>query len=150
MAAITGTHRVTFSLTNFFLSAGLYSDTCLCLFQAVRSFQVALHLNPLACSLWEEDLRWALHLREEKRAVQQKARQDDQMQRLMNEAPELQQDYGDFECDEVIAACTAIADRQKRYEELKRNVIVDVQDAMVVRNSDINASKYILIKARII
>lgn len=73
-------------------------------------------------------------------------------QQLMDEALELQQDYGDFECDEVIAACTAIADRQKRNDELNKNVIVSVQDVAnekVTRNFDPNASKNILVKARI-
>ncbi|KAK2816435.1 hypothetical protein Q7C36_022706 [Tachysurus vachellii] len=120
---------------------------------AVRSFQVALHLHPLERHLWEEDLRWALHQREKKLAMQQKATQDDQTRKLIDDPPELQQDYGDFDCDEVIAACTAIADRQQRYEELRRNNILDVQDVpneMVVRNSNLNASKHSLVKARII
>ncbi|KAK3509434.1 hypothetical protein QTP70_035086 [Hemibagrus guttatus] len=119
---------------------------------AIRSFQVALHLHPLERHLWEEDLRWALHLQKEKHAMKQKAAEDDQTRKHIDEPPELQQDYGDFESDEVIAACTAIADRQKRYEELKRNVIVNVQDVadeIGVRNSNKNASNYCLVKARI-
>ncbi|KAI5089381.1 tetratricopeptide repeat protein 33 isoform X2 [Silurus meridionalis] len=111
---------------------------------AIRSFQVALHLHPIERMLWEEDLRWALHLREEKRAVQQET-----AQHLSEEIPELQQDYEDFESDEVIAACTAIAERQKRGEEFKKNVIVDVKSVAnesEVRKSDSNA----LVKAKII
>ncbi|KAM9441476.1 tetratricopeptide repeat protein 33 isoform 1-T1 [Clarias gariepinus] len=118
---------------------------------AVRSFQVALHLHPLERTLWEEDLRWALHLREQKHTVQQKTIQDDQT-KFMNEVPELQQDYEDFESDAVIAACTAVADRQKR-ELSKKNVIVDVQggtNELDIRNSDTNPSKHILVKARVI
>lgn len=38
-------------------------------------------------------------------------------------APELEQDY-DFESDEVLAACEAVAKRQTRYEELKRTAVV--------------------------
>lgn len=79
--------------------------------------------------------------------MQQKAAQDDQTQKIINEPPELQQDYGDFEGDEVIAACTAIAGRQKKYEDLQ---VQNVTKEPVVGNSDINASKYSLIKARII
>lgn len=117
----------------------------------MRSFQVALHLHPLDHHLWEKDLRWALHL--QKHAVLQKIAQDDQTQQRTDKFPELQQEYGDFECDEVIDACMAIADRQKRKDELKPNVIVDVQDVaneMLVTNSDKIDSKYILVKARII
>lgn len=112
---------------------------------------MALHLHPLERTLWEEDLRWALHLREQKHTVQQKTIQDDQT-KFMNEVPELQQDYEDFESDAVIAACTAVADRQKR-ELSKKNVIVDVQggtNELDIRNSDTNPSKHILVKARVI
>lgn len=112
---------------------------------------MALHLHPLDRPLWEEDLRWALHLQGEKKANQQKTIQDDQTQQFKAKAPELPQDYEDYESDEVIAACTAIADSQKRSEELKKNVIVDVQDGaneILVRNSDIKASKHVLVKAR--
>lgn len=79
--------------------------------------------------------------------MQQKTIKGNATQQLMDEALELQQDYGDFECDEVIAVCTAIADSQKR-NELNKNVIVSVQD-VANENFDINASKNILVKARI-
>ncbi|TSO37128.1 F-BAR domain only protein 2 [Bagarius yarrelli] len=69
---------------------------------AARSFQVALHLHPVERSLWEEDLKWAQHLRQEKHTAQQKPTQDHQSQNLINEPPELQQDYGDYECDEAV------------------------------------------------
>ncbi|KAG9281927.1 tetratricopeptide repeat protein 33 [Astyanax mexicanus] len=121
---------------------------------AVRSFQVALHLHPLDRPLWEEDLSWALRLREQKRAAQQKAAQEEEAQKLLHEAPELQRDYEDFESDEVIAACTAMAERQKRCESLMRTaVVVDTQGVaveMAVGDNDrpASSSESVLVKAR--
>ncbi|KAI4872421.1 hypothetical protein NFI96_017753, partial [Prochilodus magdalenae] len=107
---------------------------------AVRSFQVAIHLHPLERPLWEEDLSWALRLQEEKRAAQQRVALEDEARQLVEEVPELQRDYEDFESDEVIAACTAIAERQKTHENLKRTaVVVDAQgnaSEMVVGDDD--------------
>ncbi|XP_066505621.1 tetratricopeptide repeat protein 33 [Hoplias malabaricus] len=121
---------------------------------AVRSFQVAIHLCPLERPLWDEDLRWALSLREKKRAAEQKTTEEDEARRLVDEAPELQRDYEDFESDEVIAACTAIAERQKKLENPQRKaVVVDTRGVameMVVGddNSPTFSSDKGLVKAR--
>lgn len=100
------------------------------LFQAVRSFQVALHLHPSERPLWEEDLGWALQLRKQKRVLSEKEKREDEARKLLVEAPELKSDY-DFESDEVIDACTAMAEKQKKYEDLKKTaVIVDTHGAV--------------------
>ncbi|XP_072529925.1 tetratricopeptide repeat protein 33 [Salminus brasiliensis] len=123
---------------------------------AVRSFQVAVHLHPLDRPLWEEDLSWALRLREQKRAAQRKAAHEEEAKRLLDEAPELQQDYEDFESDEVIAACTAIAERQKRCENLQRTaVVVDTRGVatdLAIGDDDrpASSSKSVLVKARVV
>ncbi|XP_051951255.1 tetratricopeptide repeat protein 33 [Xyrauchen texanus] len=108
---------------------------------AVRSFQVAVHLHPSECPLWEEDLNWALQLREQKRAVSQRATQEEEARRLIVEAPELNRDY-DFESDEVIEACTAMAERQKQYEDLKKMVVIEDDSRPT------SSSQSVLVKAR--
>ncbi|XP_037340332.2 tetratricopeptide repeat protein 33 [Pungitius pungitius] len=90
---------------------------------AVRSFQVAIHLCPSERSLWQEDLQWARRLRRQHLATEEKARQEEEAKERILNAPELQRDY-DFESDEVLAACVAVAERQARYEALKRTAVV--------------------------
>lgn len=91
--------------------------------QAVRSFQVAIHLCPSERSLWEEDLTWAWKLQKQQLAVKEKIQEEEDTKNQIINAPELEQDY-DFESDEVVAACMAVAERQARYEELKRTTVV--------------------------
>lgn len=91
--------------------------------QALRSFQVAIHLSPWERSLWQEDLAWALKLQKQHKAAEGKEQQEAEAKKQILNAPELERDY-DFESDEVLAACEAVAERQLRYEELKRSVVV--------------------------
>lgn len=91
--------------------------------QAVRSFQVAVHLCPSELPLWQEDLAWARRLQQQRRATREKSLREEEAQRLVLNAPELERDY-DFESDEVVEACAAVAERQRRYEELKRSTVV--------------------------
>lgn len=91
--------------------------------QAVRSFQVAIHLCPSELTLWQEDLSWARTLQKQHAATKEKIRQEEETKNNILNAPELNQDY-DFESDEVLAACVAVAERQTRYEELKRSAVV--------------------------
>lgn len=91
--------------------------------QAVRSFQVAIHLCPSECTLWQEDLNWARRLQKQQLATKQKVRQEEETENQILNAPELEQDY-DFESDEVLAACVAVAERQTHYEELKKTSVV--------------------------
>ncbi|XP_033501947.1 tetratricopeptide repeat protein 33 [Epinephelus lanceolatus] len=97
---------------------------------AVRSFQVAIHLCPSERTLWEEDLEWASRLQKQHLATKEKARQEEEAKKQILNAPELEQEY-DFESDEVLAACVAVADRQTRYEELKRTAVVMDADGNV-------------------
>ncbi|XP_040914904.1 tetratricopeptide repeat protein 33 [Toxotes jaculatrix] len=90
---------------------------------ALRSFQVAIHLCPSERTLWQEDLEWALRLQKQNLATKEKIRQEEETRKQILNAPELEQDY-DFESDEVLAACVAVAERQTRYEELKRTAVV--------------------------
>lgn len=90
---------------------------------AVRSFQIAIHLCPSEASLWQEDLKWACTLQKQELATKEKNHQEEETKRQILNAPELEQDY-DFESDEVLAACEAVAKRQTRYEELKRTAVV--------------------------
>ncbi|XP_076014823.1 tetratricopeptide repeat protein 33 [Genypterus blacodes] len=90
---------------------------------AVRSFQTAVHLWPSDLTLWQDDLAWALRLQKQHLAAKEKLRQEEEAQKQILSAPELEQDY-DFESDEVLAACEAVAERQARYEELKRTAFV--------------------------
>ncbi|KAF3701855.1 Tetratricopeptide repeat protein 33 [Channa argus] len=97
---------------------------------AVRSFQVAIHLCPSERTLWQEDLDWAWRLQRQQSATKQKLQQEEETRKQILNAPELEQDY-DFESDEVLAACVAVAERQTHYEELKKtSVIIDAEENM--------------------
>lgn len=74
-------------------------------------------------SLWQEDLSWAWTLQKRQLAAKEKIRQEEETKNQILNAPELERDY-DFESDEVLAACVAVAERQTRYEELKRTAMV--------------------------
>lgn len=92
--------------------------------QAVRSFQVGIHLRPSEPSLWRDDLAWARRLQRQRRAAdEQLQREEGEAGRRVLDAPELQRDY-DFESDEVLAACEAVARRQTRLEEQRRSAVV--------------------------
>ncbi|XP_046870296.1 tetratricopeptide repeat protein 33 [Hypomesus transpacificus] len=90
---------------------------------AVRSFQMAVHLCPSERPLWSEDLAWARQLQQRRQAAQDRKHREEEARQEVLHAPELQEDY-DFESDEVLAACTAVAERQRRYEELRRTAVV--------------------------
>lgn len=91
--------------------------------QAVRSFEVAVHLQPSEPSLWRDDLAWARRLKQQRQAATE---QEEASQRILD-VPELQRDY-DFESDEVLAACEAVARRQTHLQEPRKSgVVVDAQ-----------------------
>lgn len=91
--------------------------------QAARSFQVAIHLCPSEQSLWQDDLAWARTLQKQHLATKEKMQQEEEARKQILSAPELEKDY-DFESDEVLAACEAMAERQTNYEELKKTSVV--------------------------
>ncbi|MGH0158829.1 UNVERIFIED_CONTAM: hypothetical protein FKN15_048244 [Acipenser sinensis] len=107
---------------------------------AVKSFQTAIHICPAECSLWEEDLSWALKLREQQRAAEEAARLEEEAEKQLLAAPELIPDY-DFESDEVVAACVAIAERQKQAEKNKKTAIIMTASSSVETVSENKDSK---------
>ncbi|XP_054614231.1 tetratricopeptide repeat protein 33 [Dunckerocampus dactyliophorus] len=90
---------------------------------ALRSFQVAVHLCPWERALREEDLVWAWTLHKQNAPAREKTRREEEAKRQLLDAPELRQDF-DFESDEVLDACVAVAERQTRYEELTGTAVV--------------------------
>ncbi|KAL9821961.1 tetratricopeptide repeat protein 33 isoform 2-T5 [Geothlypis trichas] len=87
--------------------------------QAIRSFQVSLHIFPMNPEVWKEDLSWARKLQE-----QQKATKTESVQALAKElVQESIPDY-DFESDEIVAVCAAIAEKEKALSAAKTMVIV--------------------------
>lgn len=86
--------------------------------QAIRSFQVAFHLYPSNKELWEEDLKWAQQLLQQKREVEGKNLQSNGRDACTDSIP----DY-DFESDEVVAVCDAISQKQKRANKNKTVVV---------------------------
>ncbi|XP_028318125.1 tetratricopeptide repeat protein 33 [Gouania willdenowi] len=109
---------------------------------AVRSFQVAIHLCPSERSLWQEDLSWACRLQKQHSAAKEKSQQEEEAREQIVNAPEFSRDYDDFESDEVLAACVAVAERQTRYEEMKRTaVVVDADGNVTTRVTDAEGSE---------
>ncbi|CAN8219817.1 unnamed protein product [Coccothraustes coccothraustes] len=86
---------------------------------AIRSFQVSLHIFPMNPEVWKEDLSWARKLQE-----QQKATKTESVQAMAKElVQEAIPDY-DFESDEIVAVCAAIAEKEKALSAAKTMVIV--------------------------
>ncbi|NXP23628.1 TTC33 protein, partial [Scytalopus superciliaris] len=94
---------------------------------AIRSFQVSLHIFPMNPEVWKEDLSWARKLHE-----QQKATKTESVQALLRQKELAQEpipDY-DFESDEIVAVCAAIAEKEKALSEAKTVVIVSASGAV--------------------
>ncbi|XP_039606565.1 tetratricopeptide repeat protein 33 [Polypterus senegalus] len=89
---------------------------------ALKSFQIAIHIFPGDRSLWEDDLSWAQHLKEEKRAVEERGSLKEQDKKEITVSPALIPDY-DFESDEVVAACVAIAEKQNETLQKKSTAV---------------------------
>ncbi|XP_078531126.1 tetratricopeptide repeat protein 33 [Lissotriton helveticus] len=88
---------------------------------AIRSFQVALHIFPDSRELWEEDLSWARQLLEKKIGAE-KAELPGAEDKAAS-ARELIPDY-DFESDEIVAVCAAIAQQQKAAHTDDKTVLI--------------------------
>ncbi|XP_072904088.1 tetratricopeptide repeat protein 33 [Hemitrygon akajei] len=73
---------------------------------ALRSFQQAVHTFPAESSLWEHDLGWAVELRRRQRELSQAAQQ--------RQAPAADLPDYDFESEELVEACAAIAERDRQ------------------------------------
>ncbi|EQB79059.1 5-AMP-activated protein kinase catalytic subunit alpha-1 [Camelus ferus] len=90
--------------------------------QAIRSFQVALHIYPMNPEMWKEDLSWARTLQEQQK-VAQRIKKSDASAEVTQFSPKSIPDY-DFESDEIVAVCAAIAEKQKTVSASKTMVIV--------------------------
>ncbi|NXN72726.1 TTC33 protein, partial [Himantopus himantopus] len=116
---------------------------------AIRSFQVSLHIFPMNPEVWKEDLSWARKLHE-----QQKATKTEAVQTLANEkelAQESIPDY-DFESDEIVEVCAAIAEKEKALSAAKTVVIVSasgtVETVTEVENCPTTPDETLFIRAR--
>nr|KAF6367291.1 tetratricopeptide repeat domain 33 [Pipistrellus kuhlii] len=89
---------------------------------AIRSFQVALHIYPMNPEIWKEDLSWARKLQEQQK-VAQRMKKNDVPEEVTHVSPKSIPDY-DFESDEIVAVCAAIAEKQKPVSDNKTMVIV--------------------------
>lgn len=107
---------------------------------------MAVHLCPSDATLRDKDLVWAQTLQRQQQAAREKTQEEEEAQRLVLDAPELRRDYDDFESDEVLEACTAVAERQRRLEELRRTAVVLDADGNVT--TVVAATTSQLVKAR--
>ncbi|KPP74562.1 tetratricopeptide repeat protein 33-like [Scleropages formosus] len=118
---------------------------------AVRSFQIAIHLYPADNSLWVEDLAWAQKLQKQRQEMCEKDNQEEEAKQQLLQAPELLPDY-DFESDEVVAACVAVAERQKIYDNVRKTrVVIDRRGMVQTTQESANSpspSENLFIKAR--
>nr|XP_020735307.1 tetratricopeptide repeat protein 33 isoform X1 [Odocoileus virginianus texanus] len=89
---------------------------------AIRSFQVALHIYPMNPEIWKEDLSWARTLQEQQK-VAERIKKSEVPAEVTHFSPKSIPDY-DFESDEVVAVCAAIAEKQKTVAANKTMVIV--------------------------
>lgn len=76
-------------------------------------------MNP---EIWEEDLSWARTLQEQQK-VAQKMEKSETPSGETHISPKSIPDY-DFESDEIVAVCAAIAEKQKTVSANKTMVIV--------------------------
>ncbi|KAF6128010.1 tetratricopeptide repeat domain 33 [Phyllostomus discolor] len=117
---------------------------------AIRSFQVALHIYPMNPEVWQEDLSWARTLREQQ-TVAQRSEKSAAPAEATHVSPRAIPDY-DFESDEIVAACAAIAEKQKPASANKTVVIVSASGTVetVTEQEDGAASPdgSVFIKAR--
>ncbi|ELW53463.1 Tetratricopeptide repeat protein 33 [Tupaia chinensis] len=95
---------------------------------AIRSFQVALHIYPMNPEIWKEDLSWARTLQEQQKAAQ-RIKKSEAPPEVTHFSPKSIPDY-DFESDEIVAVCAAIAEKQKTDSANKTMVIVSASGAV--------------------
>ncbi|XP_036994423.2 tetratricopeptide repeat protein 33 [Artibeus jamaicensis] len=95
---------------------------------AIRSFQVALHIYPMNPEIWKEDLSWARTLHEQQKAAQ-RIKESAAPAEATHVSPKSIPDY-DFESDEIVAVCAAIAEKQKPVTANKTMVIVSASGAV--------------------
>lgn len=76
-------------------------------------------MNP---EIWKEDLSWARKLQEQQK-VAQRMQKNEAPAEVTHVSPKAIPDY-DFESDEIVAVCAAIAEKQKPVSDNKTMVIV--------------------------
>ncbi|NXY40725.1 TTC33 protein, partial [Ceuthmochares aereus] len=115
---------------------------------AIRSFQVSLHIFPMNPEVWKEDLSWARKLHEQQKATKTEALQ------ALPKGKELGQepipDY-DFESDEIVAVCAAIAEKEKALSAAKTVVIVSASgtvETVTEENCPTTPDETLFIRAR--
>ncbi|XP_012863844.1 tetratricopeptide repeat protein 33 [Echinops telfairi] len=89
---------------------------------AIRSFQVALHIYPLNPEIWKEDLSWARALHEQQKAAQ-RIESSVAPADVPHFSPKSIPDY-DFESDEIVAVCAAIAEKQKTEVSANKTMVI--------------------------
>ncbi|XP_075397083.1 tetratricopeptide repeat protein 33 [Tenrec ecaudatus] len=89
---------------------------------AIRSFQVALHIYPMNPEIWREDLSWARTLHEQQKAAQ-RIENSEAAAEVPHFSPKSIPDY-DFESDEIVAVCAAIAEKQKTEVSTNKTMVI--------------------------
>ncbi|XP_069602015.1 tetratricopeptide repeat protein 33 isoform X2 [Ranitomeya imitator] len=106
--------------------------------QAIRSFQIAIHICPSNTELWEEDLNWARKLLQQKKEAEAaEAKERNQTDFSIEQATI--PDY-DFESDEVVAACDAISRIHKVSAAGSKTVVVSSPGKMTTEEPSADAS----------
>lgn len=100
--------------------------------QAIRSFQVALHIYPMNPEIWKEDLSWARKLQEQQKVARRIEKKEIPPEGT-DISPESIPDY-DFESDEIVAVCAAVAEKQKLVSANKTMVIVSASGTVEIVN----------------
>ncbi|KAM3937796.1 tetratricopeptide repeat protein 33 [Leptodactylus fuscus] len=118
---------------------------------AIRSFQIGIHMCPSNMELWDEDLKWARQLLQQKKEVEAaEARERNQTGFSIEQA--LIPDY-DFESDEVVAACDAISRIQKAVTAGGKKIVVSSSGTVTNEepkkdNASTSGDQELFIKAR--
>ncbi|KAM6991243.1 tetratricopeptide repeat protein 33 isoform 1-T2 [Passerculus sandwichensis] len=102
---------------------------------AIRSFQVSLHIFPMNPEVWKEDLSWARKLQEQQKATKTESVQAPAKELVQESIP----DY-DFESDEIVAVCAAIAEKEKALSAAKTMVIVSASGTVETVTEQDNCS----------
>lgn len=104
-------------------------------------------MNP---ELWKEDLSWARKLQEQQKVAQRIEKKEIPPEGT-DISPESIPDY-DFESDEIVAVCEAVAEKQKSVSANKTMVIVSASGTVEIVNEKEEGSSTpdgsVFIKAR--
>ncbi|XP_048384189.1 tetratricopeptide repeat protein 33 isoform X2 [Stegostoma tigrinum] len=93
----------------------------------LKSFQRALHLYPIESSLWKDDLGWALELWQRQQQLDESL--PTQRGAWGREPSRHLPDY-DFESDELVEACAAIAERDRHPAMTRTSIFITATQGM--------------------